>query len=81
MKNIIEKFIEKLLNKKFGAIIVFFQSQNSAFKILVDGRDNSTSNIPETPDSDEKDKILNKLIEIDFVQKKNPVTDVITIYY
>src|SRR6266498_4184390 len=80
LENIIEKIIEKVLNEKFGAIIAFFQ-QNSASRILVDGRDDFTSNTPETPDSDGEDKILNEPIEIDFVQKKDPVTDVITVKY
>jgi len=70
LENIIEKIIEKVLNEKFGTIIAFFQSQNSAFRILVDGRGDSISNTPETPDSDGKDEILNEPIEIDFVQKK-----------
>jgi len=78
LENIIEKIIEKVLNEKFGAIIAFFQSQNSASRILVDGRDDSTSNTPETPDSDGEDEILNEPMEIDFVQKKDPATDVVT---
>ena len=78
LENIIEKIIEKVLNEKFGATIAFFQSQNSAFRILVDGRDDSTSNTPETPDSDGEDEILNEPMEIDFVQKKDPATDVVT---
>src|SRR6266542_575707 len=77
LENIIEKIIEKVLNEKFGAIIAFFQ-QNSASKILVDGRDDSISNTPETPDSDGEDEILNEPMEIDFVQKKDPATDVVT---
>ena len=56
LENIIEKIIEKVLNEKFGAIIAFFQLQNSASRILIDGKDDSTSNIPETPDSGEKMK-------------------------
>src|SRR6266498_2289768 len=78
LENIIEKIIEKVLNKKFGTIIAFFQSQNSAFRILVDGRDDSTSNTPETSDSDREDEILNELMEIDFIQKKDSATDVVT---
>ena len=78
LENIIEKIIEKVLNEKFGTIIAFFQSQNSASRILVDGRDNSTLNTPETPDSDGEDEILNEPMEIDFVQKKDPATDVVT---
>ena len=35
-------------------------------------------NTPETPDSDGEDKILNEPMEIDFVQKKDPATDVVT---
>ncbi len=77
LENIIEKIIEKVLNEKFGAIIAFFQ-QNSASRILVDGRDDSTSNTPETPDSDGEDEILNEPMEIDFIQKKDPATDVVT---
>ena len=30
------------------------------------------------PDSDKEDEILNELIEIDFIQKKDPTTDIIT---
>ncbi len=79
LKNIIEKIIKKVLNEKFDAIIVFFQSQNSAFRILVNGRDDLTSDTPKTPDSDGEDEILNEPMEIDFIQKKDPVTDVITV--
>ncbi|PKC54702.1 hypothetical protein RhiirA1_476820, partial [Rhizophagus irregularis] len=78
LENIIEKIIEKVLNEKFGDIIAFFQSQNSASRILIDGKDDSTSDTPETPDSGGEDEILNEPIEIDFVQKKDPATDVIT---
>ncbi len=49
LENIIEKIIEKVLNEKFGIIIAFFQSQNSASRILVDSRDDFTLNTPETP--------------------------------
>src|SRR6266498_4429725 len=77
LENIIEKIIEKVLNEKFGTIIAFFQ-QNSAFRILIDGRDDFTSNTPETPDSDGEDEILNEPMKIDFVQKKDPATDVVT---
>jgi len=66
-----------VLNEKFDAIIAFFQ-QNSASRILVDSRDDSTSNTPETPDSDGKDEILNEPIKIDFIQKKDSATDVVT---
>src|SRR5436305_56191 len=65
LENIIEKIIEKVLNEKFGAIIAFFQSQNSASKILVDGRDVFTSNTSETPDSDGENEILNEPMKID----------------
>ncbi len=78
LENIIEKIIEKVLNEKFGAIIAFFQLQNSASRILIDGKDDSTSNTPETPDSGGEDEILNEPMEIDFVQKKDPATDVVT---
>ncbi|RIA84136.1 hypothetical protein C1645_832721 [Glomus cerebriforme] len=75
LENIIEKIIEKVLNEKFGATIAFFQSQNSASRILVNGKDDLTSNTPETPDSDGEDEILNEPMEIDFIQKKDPATD------
>ncbi|GBC43410.2 hypothetical protein GLOIN_2v1773489 [Rhizophagus irregularis DAOM 181602=DAOM 197198] len=78
LENIIEKIIEKVLNEKFGDIIAFFQSQNSASRILIDGKDDSTSDTPETPDSGGEDEILNEPMEIDFVQKKDPATDVVT---
>src|SRR6266542_6022871 len=77
LENIIKKIIEKVLNEKFGTIIAFFQ-QNSASRILVDGKDDSTSNTPETSDSDGENEILNEPMEIDFVQKKDPATDVVT---
>lgn len=81
LEKIIEKIIEKVLNEKFGAIIALFQSQNSASKILVDGKDDHPSNFQKaTPKSlsDGEDEILNEPMEIDFVQKKDPATDVVT---
>jgi len=35
-------------------------------------------NTPETSDLDKKNEILNEPMEIDFIQKKDPVTDVVT---
>ena len=55
--------------------------QNSAFRILVDGRDDFTLNTSKTSDSDGEDKILNKFMKIDFIQKKDSATDVITTKY
>ncbi|PKK44336.1 hypothetical protein RhiirC2_804100 [Rhizophagus irregularis] len=78
MCTIIKIDIDSTLNEKFSIIIAFFQLQNSAFRILVDDRDDFTSNTSEIPNSDKKDEILNKPMEIDFIQKKNPVTNVIT---
>ena len=64
-----------MLNKKFGNITTFLQLQKK-------NKDNYPLNFqkitPETSDSDKEDKILNKLMEINFIQKKNPATDVVT---
>ncbi len=67
-----------MLNEKFDAIITFFQLQNFAFKVLVNSRDDFTLNTPKTSDLDREDEILNEPIEIDFIQKKDFITDVIT---
>ncbi len=64
LEKIIEKIIEKVLNEKFDTIIILFYSQNDNSKILADFED---------------DEFIDDPMEIDFVQKKEPATDVIIV--
>ncbi|GBB87013.1 hypothetical protein RclHR1_13470009 [Rhizophagus clarus] len=64
LEKIIEKIIEKVLNEKFGTITALLHSQNDNSKILADS---------------EEDEFIEVPIEIDFVQKKDPATDVATV--
>ncbi len=64
LEKIIEKIIEKVLNKKFGTITTLLHPQNSDFKIPADSED---------------DEFIDNPMEIDFVQRKEPATDVVTV--
>jgi len=64
LEKIIEKIIEKVLNEKFGTITALLHPQNNNFK---------------TPADSEKDKFINIPMEIDFVRRKEPTTDVVTV--
>ncbi|RIA91886.1 hypothetical protein C1645_821437, partial [Glomus cerebriforme] len=66
------------LKKKSKSHLTAKSQENSASRILVNSRDDPTSNTPKTPDSDGEDEILNEPMEINFVQKKDPATDVVT---
>ncbi|RIB27454.1 hypothetical protein C2G38_2160545 [Gigaspora rosea] len=59
----IEKIIEKMLNEKFGTITTPLHPQNSNSKTLADSED---------------DEFIDDPMEIDFVQRKEPATDVVT---
>jgi hypothetical protein len=60
----IEKIIEKVLNEKFGTITTLLQSQNADSRISVDSED---------------DEYIDDPMEIDFIQRKEPATDVVTV--
>src|SRR5207248_7081029 len=60
----IEKIIEKVLNEKFDTITTLLHPQNSDSKTLADSEDNEFIDDP---------------MEIDFVQRKEPTTDVVTV--
>jgi hypothetical protein len=60
----IEKIIEKMLNEKFGTITTLLHSQNGDSKTLADS---------------EVDEFINDPMEIDFVQRKELATDVVTV--
>src|SRR6266498_3196650 len=64
LEKIIEKIIEKMLNEKFGIITTFLHPQNSDSK---------------TPADSEDDEFIDGPMEIDFVQRKEPATDVVTV--
>src|SRR5947199_136644 len=64
LEKIIEKIIEKVLNEKFGTITTLLYPQNGDSK---------------TPADSEDDKFIDGPMEIDFVQRKEPVTDVVTV--
>ena len=64
LEKIIEKIIEKVLNEKFGTITTLLHPQNSDSK---------------TPADSEDDEFIDGPMEIDFVQRKEPVTDVVTV--
>ena len=64
LEKIIKKIIEKVLNEKFSIIIILLHLQNSNSK---------------TPANSEDDEFIDDPMEIDFVQKKEPTTDVITV--
>ena len=64
LEKIIEKIIEKVLNEKFGTITTLLHPQNGDFK---------------TPADSEDDEFINDPMEIDFVQRKEPATDVVTV--
>ncbi|PKK58424.1 hypothetical protein RhiirC2_796324 [Rhizophagus irregularis] len=62
LEKIIEKIIEKVLNEKFGTITTLLQPQNANSRISVDSKD---------------DEYIDDPMEIDFVQRKEPATDVV----
>ncbi len=64
LEKIIEKIIEKVLNEKFGIITTLLYQQNGDFKTLADSED---------------DEFIDDSMKIDFVQRKKPVTDVVTV--
>ena len=64
LEKIIEKIIEKVFNEKFGTITTLLQSQNADSRISVDSED---------------DEYIDDPIEIDFIQRKKPATDVVTV--
>ena len=64
LEKIIEKIIEKVLNEKFGTITALLHSQNDNSKILADS---------------EEDEFIDVPMEIDFVRRKDPATDVATV--
>ena len=64
LEKIIEKIIEKVLNEKFGTITTLLHSQNGNSK---------------TPADSEDDEFIDGPMEIDFVQRKEPATDVVTV--
>ena len=64
LEKIIEKIIEKVLNEKFGTITILLHPQNGDFK---------------TPADSEDDEFIDDPMEIDFVQRKEPATDVVTV--
>jgi hypothetical protein len=53
-----------VLNEKFGIITTFFRSQNGDSRISVDSED---------------DEYINDLMKINFIQRKEPATNVVTI--
>jgi len=64
LEKIIEKIIEKVLNEKFGTITTLLHPQNGNSK---------------TPADSEDDEFIDGPMEIDFVQRKEPATDVVTV--
>src|SRR3954452_24678590 len=68
LEKIINNIIEKLLNEKLG-IIPFLSSKVSNKQLQ-----NTNSNDAE----DTEDEFINGPMEIDFVQRKEPATDVVT---
>ena len=64
LEKIIEKIIKKMLNEKFGTITTLLHSQNGDSKTLADS---------------ENDEFIDDPMEIDFVQRKEPATDVVTV--
>ncbi|CAB5102909.1 unnamed protein product [Rhizophagus irregularis] len=64
LEKIIEKIIEKVLNEKFGTITALLHSQNDNSKTLADS---------------EEDEFIDVPMEIDFVRRKDPATDVATV--
>ncbi|RIA79361.1 hypothetical protein C1645_840869 [Glomus cerebriforme] len=64
LEKIIEKIIEKVLNEKFGTITIPLRPQNSDSK---------------TPADSEDDEFIDDPMKIDFVQRKEPATDVVTV--
>ncbi|RIB22899.1 hypothetical protein C2G38_2172813 [Gigaspora rosea] len=66
LEKIIEKIIEKMLNEKFGTITTPLHPQNSNSKTLADSKN---------------DEFIDNPMEIDFVQRKEPATDVVTTKY
>ena len=60
----IEKIIEKVLNEKFGTITTLLHPQNGDSK---------------TSANSEDDEFIDDPMEIDFVQRKEPATDVVTV--
>jgi hypothetical protein len=61
---IIEKIIEKVLNGKFGTITTLLHPQNGNSKSSADSED---------------DEFIDAPMEINFVQRKEPATDVVTV--
>src|SRR6266542_4821231 len=64
LETIIEKIIEKVLNEKFGIITTLLHLQNGDSK---------------TPADSEDDEFIDDSMEIDFVQRKEPTIDVVTV--
>ena len=64
LEKIIKKIIEKVLNEKFGTITTLLYPQNGDSK---------------TPADSEDDEFIDGPMEIDFVQRKEPATDVVTV--
>ena len=64
LEKIIEKIIEKVLNEKFGTITTLLHSQNGNSK---------------TPADSEDDEFIDGPMKIDFVQRKELATDIITV--
>src|SRR5947209_3201716 len=64
LEKIIEKIIEKVLNEKFGTITTLLHPQNDNSKTLADS---------------EEDEFIDVPMEIDFVRRKEPATDVATV--
>ncbi|UZO14848.1 uncharacterized protein OCT59_006292 [Rhizophagus irregularis] len=64
LEKIIEKIIEKVLNEKFGTITALLHLQNDNSKTLADS---------------EEDEFIDVPMEIDFVRRKDPATDVATV--
>src|ERR1044072_8216704 len=63
LEKIIEKIIKKVLNEKFGTITTLLHPQYGDSK---------------TPADSEDDEFIDGPMEIDFVQRKEPATDVVT---